>query len=295
MKCNIILILSAICLLASCSVEEGGKDLFNIPLDGYTLFEADFESVDLAGDESDFIWNKETAIGVFGSKSGENKKYTLKNAFDGKSAGEFYGPLVSGDMFMAYYPYSVGLNLYDGALPYSVSPVQSYRQDVSIMDHFLDYSDYVYAFANNDNKLRFGYVSGILAIQVAFTENLTITSIELISDDVNIAGMGRVNPDMSVTMGESGSKHIKVDFGDGIISNVGGKASTYPVVLSAGSYENIKLVLTTVEIGEIVCDLGQLIVERVSAKDYEITEIVVNVGALGGFEVEGDLEFETKL
>ena len=41
--------------------------------------------------------------------------------------------------------------------------------------------------------------------------------------------------------------------------------------------------------------MGQLIVERVSAKDYEITEIVVNVGALGGFEVEGDLEFETKL
>ena len=39
-------IISAVCLLASCSV-EGGKDIFDVPYTGYTLFEADFENVDM--------------------------------------------------------------------------------------------------------------------------------------------------------------------------------------------------------------------------------------------------------
>lgn len=196
---------------------------------------------------------------------------------------------------MAYYPYSEGMNLYDGTLPYTISPIQSYSQEVSVLDHFLAYSEYAYAFAQNDNKLRFGYVSGILTVEVAFVEAVTLTSMELISSDANISGMGKVNPDMTASIGESGSKHLKVDFGDGIISKDGGKSSVYPVVLSAGNYENLKLALNTVEMGEIVCELDPFTIERISAGDYKVTELVVKVGALGGFEVEGGLEFEPEL
>ena len=289
-----LIILSALCLLSSCTVEEG-KDIFDVPHMGYTLFEADFEAVDMLGSESDFVMSIQDGIGVFGSEKGLNEKYTLKKAFDGKAAGEFYGPAVSGETIMAYYPYSATVNLYDGALPYVLSPVQSYSKEVSVLDHFLANSEYAYAFAQNGNKLRFGYVSGLLAVEVAFVEAVTITSIELISPDVNIAGMGKVNQDMTISMGESGTKHLKVDFGDGIISNDGGKSSIYPVVLAAGNYENISLHLNTVEMGEIVCELDPFTIERISAGDYKVTELVVKVGALGGFDVEGGLEFEPEL
>lgn len=287
-------ILSALCLLSSCSVDEG-KDIFDVPYTGYTLFEADFESVDMLGSESSFVMSPQNGIGVFGSEKGTNEKYTLKKAFDGKAAGEFYGPVVSGEKIMAYYPYSEGMNLYDGTLPYTISPAQSYSQNVSVLDHFLAYSEYAYAFAQNDNKLRFGYVSGLLAVEVAFVEAVTITSIELISAEANISGVGKVHSDMTASIGESGSKHLKVDFGDGIISKDGVKSSIYPVVLSAGNYENLKLALNTVEMGEIVCELDPFTIERISSGDYKVTELIVKVGALGGFEVEGGLEFEPEI
>ena len=66
-------ILSALCLLSSCSVEEG-KDIFDVPYTGYTLFEADFESVDMLGSESSFVMSPQNGIGVFGSEKGTNEK-----------------------------------------------------------------------------------------------------------------------------------------------------------------------------------------------------------------------------
>ena len=121
-----IAIISTVCLLTSCSVENG-KDIFDVPYSGYTLFEADFEAVDMRGERTDFLWDIETGIGVFGSEEGVNEKFTLKKAYDDKAFGEFYGPLVSGNKIMAYYPYSEGLSLYDGNLPYSLSPYQTFK------------------------------------------------------------------------------------------------------------------------------------------------------------------------
>ena len=47
--------------------------------------------------------------------------------------------------------------------------------------------------------------------------------------------------------------------------------------------------------GEIVCELDPFTIERISSGDYKVTELVVKVGALGGFEVEGGLEFEPEI
>ena len=289
-----IAIISTVCLLTSCSVENG-KDIFDVPYSGYTLFEADFEAVDMRGERTDFLWDIETGIGVFGSEKGVNKKFTLKKAYDDKAFGEFYGPLVSGNKIMAYYPYSEGLSLYDGNLPYSLSPYQTFNPEVSLLEHFLGYAGYAYAFSENDNILRFGYASGLLTIEVAFVEPVTITSLELTGTDTCLSGNGKVNSDMTVSIGNSGSKTLKVDFGDGVLSLSENKAATYPVVLHAGKYENIKLVLKTVEMGDIVCELDPFTIERISADDYKVTELVVKVRALGGFEVVGGLEFEPEL
>ena len=111
MRYNLLAILSVTCHLASCSA-DGEKDMFDVPHTGYTLFEADFEAVQMGIDQFEGLWDKNLAIGVFGSESGVNEKYTLKNAYDGKAAGEFYGPVVKGERVMAYYPYSEGYALY---------------------------------------------------------------------------------------------------------------------------------------------------------------------------------------
>ena len=47
-------IISTVCLLASCSV-EGGKDIYDVPYIGYTLFETDFEDVDMSGNQTDCL------------------------------------------------------------------------------------------------------------------------------------------------------------------------------------------------------------------------------------------------
>ena len=287
MRYNILLILSAICLLASCSVEEDGKDRFDVSYEGYTLFDADFEAIDMAGEESDFIWNKEVAIGVFGSQTGVNEKYTLKNAFDGKAAGEFYGKLVSGNI-MAYYPYSEEFTLYDGDLTYRLSQHQSYNPDDTLLEHFCRYAGYAYAFNDNDAKLNFRYASGLLSVKVDLSETVIITSIELVSKETAIAGVGKVEQDMSVSFDNAGTSSIRADFGEGLMSD----SVEYPIVMPAGSYDDLSLVLKVKGMDDMVCVLGELEIERISSDDYTVTELVVKTGALGGFEIEGGLEFE---
>ena len=291
MRYIIVTILSALCFLTSCST-EGGKDIFDVPHTGYTLFEADFEAVDMEGQKSDFVWNKDLTIGVFGQEGGINEKYALKNAFDGKAAGEFYGPVVSGNTIMAYYPYSDQVSLYDGNLPYDLPPYQSYDSDQTTFGHFCTYAGFAYAFAENDNKLTFRYASGLLSVEIAFVETVTVTEIELVSNVACIAGTGKVQTDMSVVFGASGAKTIRLDLGEGLASEIDNKRTQYPVVLSAGAYENITLIVKTKEKGNITCELDPFEVERISAENYQVTELVVSTGALGGFEIEGGLEFE---
>ena len=290
MRYNLIALLSIVCLLASCSA-EGGKDMFDVPHDGYTLFEADFEAVDFDGQQSDFVWDKDLAIGVFGSEGGENEKYTLKKAFDGKAAGEFYGRVVYGDV-MAYYPYEESYGLYGQGLTYSLAPAQNYTAESTLLDHFNRYAGYAYAFNDNDSRLNFRYASGLLSVEVGFADPLTVTSIELLSTDSSLAGVGRIESDMSVVLGASGSKKITVDFGDGLQSVADGKFTKYPVVMPAGEYDDVTLVLKVNGQDDIVCVLDPFSIERISAGDYKVTEIVVTTGALGDFEIEGGLEFE---
>lgn len=291
MRYIILTILSALCFLTSCSV-EGGNDLFDVPHTGYTLFEADFEAIDMDGQKSDFVWNKDFAIGVFGQETGINEKYSLKKAFDGNAAGEFYGPVVSGNPIMAYYPYSDQVSLYDGNLPYDLSPVQKYTSDQTTIGQFFAYAGYAYAFTENDNRLNFRYASGLLSVEIDFVETVTVTEIELVSKSACISGTGKVQTDMSVLFGASGAMTIRLDLNEGIASMIDNKKTQYPIVMSAGLYENITLILKTKEKGDIACELDPFEIARISAGNYQVTELVVSTGALGGFEIEGGLEFE---
>ena len=290
MKYTVITMLSVLCLLASCSVEDE-KDIFDIPHTGYTLFEADFEDVDLEGDKMTALWNKDFAIGVFGSEFGNNEKYTLKAAYDGKAAGEFYGRLVKGDKIMAYYPFSESYALYDSSLSYTAASNQVYSVEKTFVQHFEDYAGYAYAFNNSDNKLRFGYVCGLLSIKFTFENPVKVLSLQLVGENA-IAGQGKLNQDMSVVFGASGVKTVKVNFGQGILSKTDGVFAEYPVVLPAGSYDDITLVVKVEDQDDIVNRLDSFEVERISVGDYDVTEMIISPDGLGGFEIEGGLDFD---
>ena len=291
MRYTLIAILSGLCFLTSCTV-DGGKDIFDVPQAGYTLFEADFEDIDIAGDKLNALWDKDLAIGVFGSKSGENEKYTLKNAFDGKAAGEFYGALVEGGQIMAYYPYSENFSLYDGTLTYSLASIQAYDSSRSLLEQFCVYAGYAYAFNHSDNKFSFGYVSGLLSIEVGFEVPVVVTAIELISENKSLAGVGKVMPDMTVVIGAGGVKKIVMECAEGVISKSEGVFVKYPIVLPAGTYEGVTLVIRAEGVDDIACRLDPFEIEPVTAGAYKVTEFVVGTGALGGFEIVGGLEFE---
>lgn len=291
MRYTLIAILSGLCFLTSCTV-DGGKDIFDVPQAGYTLFEADFEDIDIAGDKLNALWDKDLAIGVFGSKSGENEKYTLKNAYDGKAAGEFYGPVVKGDRIMAYYPYSEGYALYDGGMSYTLSSTQVYVSENTLLEHFCANAGYAFAFNNSDNKLKFGYAAGLLSIKFGFNNPINITAIELVSENNNIAGVAKLNPDMSVAFGAGAVKAVGVNFGQGILSKNDDGFAQYPVVLAAGQYESLKLIVKAEDYDDIICVLDPFEIERISVGDYKLTEVVVSINGLGGFEIEGGLDFE---
>ena len=291
MRYNLFAILSITCLLASCSA-DGDKDMFDVDRTGYTLFEADFEAVDMDGDNFEGVWDKDLAIGVFGSEAGENVKYTLKNAYDGKTSGEFYGPVVKGEQIMAYYPYSEGYALYDGGMSYTLSSTQVYVSENTLLEHFCANAGCAFAFNNSDNKLKFGYAAGLLSIKFGFNNPIKITGIELVSENSNIAGVAKLNADMSVAFGSGAVKTVGVNFGQGILSKNDDGFAQYPIVLAAGQYESLKLIVKAEGYDDIICELDPFVIERISVGDYKLTEVVVSVGGLGGFEIEGGLDFE---
>ena len=291
MRYNLLAILSITCLLASCSA-DGDKDMFDVAQTGYTLFEADFEAVDMDGDNFEGVWDKDIAIGVFGSEAGENVKYTLKNAYDGKAAGEFYGPVVKGEQIMAYYPYSEGYALYEGGMTYALPSTQGYVSENTLLEHFCANAGYAFAFNNSDNKLKFGYASGLFLIKIGFKNPIKVTAIELVSENNNIAGVAKLNPDMSVAFGAGAVKTVCIDFGQGIWSQENGVLAQYPVVLAAGYYEDVKLVIKAEGYDDLICQLDPFEIERISVGDYKLTEVVVSTNGLGGFEIEGGLDFE---
>lgn len=290
MRYTLIAILSGICLLTSCTADEG-TDIFDIPQTGYTMFEADFEDVCIEGYQP-ALWDREKGIGVIGSKSRTNEKYVLKNAFDGKPVGEFYGALVEGDRIMAYCPYSEDFDP-DGGMTYTLDPDQSYVQGTTVLEQFYKYAGgYMYAFSSSDNRLIFSYASGVLAVRIGYPEVFRVTGLELVSEDAGIAGTGMVESDMTVSFGDGKSTRVVLQCEDAIDSKAeGGALTIFPIVLPSGKYEGVKLVIETADRDDVIYDLDSFEIRPVTARDYTMTEVVI-AGGLGGFEIEGGLEFE---
>ncbi len=289
MRYTIITVLSAICLLTACS--DKGEDMFEVPDQGYTLFKADFEDIDLAGEKSAYVWMMEKGIGVFGSEGGVNEKYVLKKAYEGKPEGEFYGPLVCGDSIRAYYPYAENFSLHDGALAYSLPASQTYSVENTLLEQFDRYTCYAYAFKDEENGLKFHYMSGLLSVKTTLSETATFTSMKLTSPKADLAGVGKVASDLSLSFAAGGLNSVEVDFGKGIRVREKSNDIAFPFVLPAGKYRDLKLVMKSEERDDILVRLDSLEVRRVTAGDFMVTEVEVGPDGLGGYKVVGGIEF----
>ena len=288
MRYTIFTIISAFILLASCTPQES-KDIFDIPQEGYTLFETDFEDLTIAGTTAEMIWEK--GIGVYGSSKGSNERYILKKAYDGKAVGEFYGPEVSGESISAYYPYSEDYALFGDKMMYSLSDAQTFDGHTDILTQFTKYAGYAYAFRERGNKLNFRYASGVMSVQVRLSNVETVTSVVLTSDSP-LSGTGFLDSDMKVTLGSSASKSIRLDCGEGIVSKNGDDYIDFPLVMPAGVYPAVSVVVNRKDGQEVVKKLGTVEIERITFSSQNVTEVVVATEGLGGFDIEGGLDFE---
>lgn len=289
MRYTVLAVLSAIFILSSCSKD---KDIFDVSIDGYTLFKADFEDIDIAGEKSSYVWKMEKGIGVFGSESGVNAKYVLKKAYDGKAEGEFYGPNVSGDTIKAYYPYNEKFALDEGKLAYKLSANQVYNHENTLLQQFDKYAGYAYAFKDQGNGLKFHYASGLLSVELELPEVVTLTKMQLSGAKNNLAGMGRLAPDMSLNFAAGGLNSVDVELPDMPLSKQNDILSAFPIVLPAGTYRDLNLVINTKEKDDIMVRLDSLEIVRVTAGDFIITEVTVGTNPLGGYEVIGDIDFD---
>ena len=70
------------------------------------------------------------------------------------------------------------------------------------------------------------------------------------------------------------------------------KALAIMLLCGVGQYESLKLIVKAEGYDDIICVLDPFEIERISVGDYKLTEVVVSVGGLGGFEIEGGLDFE---
>lgn len=281
-----IMIISAM-MAFSCGPEQK-DDMFGIQNDGYTFFEADFQSVDFDRDVEQF-WQKGIDVGVFGSTEGVNERYTLKKAYDGKISGEFYGPKVSGGQIMAYYPYSPDFTLFEGRPRYELAPEQKYIGNENLYEQFCKYSTVIYAFAD-EGKLSFSHASGILVVEVRMDGAGTVRSLTLASSEP-ISGMGCVNEDMTVGLSSSSSKTLCLDCGAGLEPEMGQVFRQFPLVVPAGSYSGVTLTVMFTSGDSVRVRLSDVEIERLTISDQNVRTVIVSNG-LDGFEVEDGLTFE---
>ena len=280
-----IMMMSAI-LAFSCAPEQK-NDMFDVPQDGYTFFETDFQSVDFEG-EADQFWQKGIDVGVFGSAEGLNERYTLKKAYDGRALGEFYGPKVSGEV-VAYYPYSPDFTLFEGKPRYELAPVQKYGDEGDLYEQFCRYSTVIYAFAET-GKLSFSHASGILMVEVRMDGAGTVKSLTLEASEP-ISGMGGVNEDMSVSLSSSSSKTLCLDCEPGLEPKDGSSFRQFPLVMPAGSYSGVTLTVAFTSGDSVKVKLDDVEVKPLKVSGQDIRTVTVSNG-LGGFEVEDGLTFE---
>lgn len=283
-----ILLLLCSVIAMSCGAEPA--DPFDdVRLPEHTVFAADFKALTFADTSRTPTWAKGDCIGIFGSEQGQNERYVLKKAGDGQQKAEFYGPEVSGERIRAYYPYAEGYELHDGHLSFEMLPDQEWSGETTLHQQYLRYVKTAFAFSNGTDTLTFAYPQGLMTFRFFFEKDVKITGLVLTSPSRNLAGTGYVTDDWIVEMKSAVNYPVTLDCGDGVSP----AAYVFPVVLPAGSYEDLRLAVHVGGTDPYVCHLEPVEIPVNFSGDLAMTEVSVSIGDSSmGFDVIPDMELE---
>lgn len=290
MKRTIILML-CLAALISCEMKDRGTD---IDLSGHTVFNVDMEAISMAGDfPEQRVWKQGDMIGVFGSEQGENVGFYLKEASQGGTIAEFYGPLVKGDQIKAYFPYDRALVAEPEGLPCELAAIQTYDPRRTALQHFLAYSSRAFAVMDASKALHFAYPFGMLEIIVAMDEPVLMTGASLLGQNF-ISGKFLVDESCQITSTDLSLNRITLDFeGKEVWSREEQECAVLHFLLPPAYYAagNLTLELNVKEGQNIAVQLEELFVERVDCSEFSVTSITVGLADIPELDIkDGYLE-----
>ena len=281
----LIIIMMALVSFA-CTKEDTGAD---IDTSGYTLFEVSMDELLLDPDSPQSLyWKEGDRIGVYGSESGTNAGFWLKESGEGKSVAEFYGPLVKGSIITAYYPWSSTYDATVGRMPVDLSSVQVYDPQATAESQFLKYATMAFARMDAAGVLDFSYPFGMIRVTVTLDEPVYITAAGLRSSD-GIAGRLEVVTGESVVPVDVSESGITLDFQGQEVPSVSGTGDAgFLFVVPAASYEKGSLEVSLSLKGgeEIIVSLDATDVPKVSASDFQVADVVVGVSSIPALDIE---------
>ena len=266
------------------------KEMEFPPVDesGYTLICADIQSLLIMEDKR--VWPEEAAIGVYGSEKGNNEYYTIKNAGEGYSSAEFYGPLVKGEI-AAYYPYSSNYVASVDAMPVTIEDKQVFNPEVDVVADYLEYTPQAFGYMKND-KIEFVYPNGVLSITFEGDEPVYITDISVSSESQKLAGLAVFKADGSLAMTNNSFDTVVLDCGEGAPSIVNGKKTEFNLVFAPGTYSDLRLAIGfSGNDKKFLCAVPEVTIERVTAEGFTVSSMKISVPSPDGFD-EVEVEFD---
>ena len=264
--------------------EDKGED---IDPSGYTIFQVDTESLQIAGSDVAGAWKNGDRIGVFGSEKGENVPYYLKKSGDGLQAAAFYGGVVKGDV-QAYFPYEEGVVAGSGTIPCELETVQAFDPDAAPAEYFLKYNPRTFASLGADGMLHFRYPMGMLDVTIGFDDPITVKGMVL-NSSAGISGRLDVDKDGNVVDSGLAHKYITMSLGDTPVpSRAGDSFAHFFFVLPPKSYGagELSLVVSSEEEDDIHIVIRDLVVQRVESSDFPVTSIVVGTSDIPSYDKE---------
>lgn len=286
-KLHYMLILTMAAVISGCT-EQKEMDFEPIDNSGYTILEADIES--LLFDSEERMWPEDACIGVYGSEKGENECYSIKEAGVGLKSATFYGPLVKGNV-AAYYPYNPSYIGNADGMPVTLDAVQIFDPAADAVDHFQAYTPRAYGYMQ-DGKIKFVYPNGILHVTVETYETLVVKSITISSASSPLAGLGIFGNDGALSMTETSQKAVVLDCGEGVPSRNGDGFTDFYMALVPGTYEDLEISIELDSEAPFGRMLPPVEVKRISAADFTIAS--VSITAAGGPDdfIDTPVEFE---
>lgn len=286
-KYRYIFILVAAAVFAGCTVTKD-KEYGPVDESGYTLIQADIESLLFGGDQR--VWPEGAAIGVYGSEMGENEPFVIKYADEGLSKAGFYGPMVKGTI-AAYFPYSESYIGDASAMPYTLQSEQEYKADPVAM--FLDYTQMAFA-SMTDGKLKFTYPNGLLNVTVDSQSAVTVKKVVITSESSKLSGMAVFLADGGVSMTESSQDYVQLDCSEGVPAKAAdGSLNGFYMVVPPGTYDDLQLsIYLEGADAPFACKVPEIKVEKISSSDFRMVTVGFRpTGGAAGFD-EVEVKFD---